>query len=201
MTNGNAMSAYCPHAATFLLMFAVLPVWIFAGLADYFCHRASGIETTSGTKESLLHLLQFSIIGLPVMMVLFLEVNAGVFAVAGFCILLHHAVAYWDVSYANDTRNVSPLEQMVHSFLEIVPIAAFFLLAVLYWPQVVALFGVGHDKARFILTLKGVPLPPPYILVALGAAAVLNAGPYLEELARCQRKAKLHSRAAGNSRG
>jgi hypothetical protein len=43
-----------------LLMYFVLPVWLAAGFADYLCHRASHIERTSGWKESLLHLLQFS---------------------------------------------------------------------------------------------------------------------------------------------
>jgi hypothetical protein len=40
-------------------MYFVLPVWLAAGFADYLCHRAASIETRSGWKESLLHLLQF----------------------------------------------------------------------------------------------------------------------------------------------
>jgi hypothetical protein len=42
-----------------VLMYFVLPLWLAAGFADYLCHRAAHIKTTSGAKESLLHLLQF----------------------------------------------------------------------------------------------------------------------------------------------
>jgi CubicO group peptidase (beta-lactamase class C family) len=38
-----------------------------AGLADYLCHRAAHIEATSGYKESLLHLLQFAEVGVPIL--------------------------------------------------------------------------------------------------------------------------------------
>jgi hypothetical protein len=35
-------------AAQAVLMYFVLPVWLAAGFADYLCHRATCIETTSG---------------------------------------------------------------------------------------------------------------------------------------------------------
>jgi hypothetical protein len=54
-----------PSAAQNVLMHFVLPVWLAAGLADYLCHRAASIESTSGRKESLLHLLQFDEMGIP----------------------------------------------------------------------------------------------------------------------------------------
>jgi hypothetical protein len=38
------------------LMNVVLPVWLAAGIADWLCHRASSIETTTGPKESVIHL-------------------------------------------------------------------------------------------------------------------------------------------------
>src|SRR5690349_23947212 len=34
-----------------VLMYFVLPLWLVAGFADYLCHRAAHIETTSGAKE------------------------------------------------------------------------------------------------------------------------------------------------------
>jgi hypothetical protein len=46
-------------AAQTVLMYFVLPVWLAAGFADYLCHRAASIETRSGWRETLLHLLQF----------------------------------------------------------------------------------------------------------------------------------------------
>ena len=168
-----------------LLGFVVLPLWVAAGFADYACHRAARIQINSGTPESLLHLVQFSLIGLPVMLALFLRANAGFFLFALFCILLHHVVAYIDVRYADTTRDIAPAEQMVHSFLELLPIAAFLLLAVAEWSQLLALFGLGPETRRFA--------PEPRLLSAAYAAAILAAAflfnliPYLEELMRCLR--------------
>jgi hypothetical protein len=58
------------------LLYFVLPLWLAAGLADYLCHRASHIEKTSGYKESLLHLLMFAEIAVPLLAALFFEINA-----------------------------------------------------------------------------------------------------------------------------
>ena len=63
------------------------------------------------------------------MAALFLAVKAGLLLAFILFILLHHAVAFADVRYANHMRVVTPVEQMVHSFLEILPITAFLLIA------------------------------------------------------------------------
>jgi hypothetical protein len=167
-------------------MLVVFPAWLLAGLGDYLCHRASRISETSGTRESVLHLLQFSLVGIPVVLTLFLQVNAGLFLVLIFFLVLHHAVAFIDVRYANSTRKVVPIEQMLHSVLEIVPICAFLLVSIIYWPQMMALFGLGDEAARF--WPEAGALPGPYIMAALIAAFVLNGVPYLEELVRCLRR-------------
>ena len=49
-----------------ILMYFILPLWLAAGFSDYLCHRAAQIEKTSGWKESLLHLLQFGEMAIPV---------------------------------------------------------------------------------------------------------------------------------------
>ncbi|MDB6111900.1 MAG: diguanylate cyclase [Pedosphaera sp.] len=182
MFNANDVS----QAAGIFLLCGVIPVWIVAGLADYFCHRYSRISETSGTRESALHLVQFCLIGLPIVSALFLQINAGIFLLAAICILLHHAVAYVDVAYANHTRKVTPVEQMVHSFLEILPIVAFLLAGILYWPQLLSLLGLGSQTAHFRPEPR--VLPPTWIACVLGAAFFLNALPYMEELLRCTRR-------------
>jgi hypothetical protein len=182
-----AMTDAYARAAADILMFAVVPVWLLAGLTDYFCHRYSHIERTSGPRESALHLIQLALVGLPVTLTLFLEVDAALFAIWIGCLALHHVVAFVDVRYANHTRVVTPFEQMVHSFLELTPIMAFILLAVLFWPQLVALFGQGPSPPVWTLTLKSHPLPALYSLSVLAGAALLNVFPYLEELIRTLR--------------
>jgi hypothetical protein len=64
-----------------VLMYFVLPLWLAVGFADYLCHRASHIESTSGPKESLLHLLQLSEMAIPTLAAIFLEINALTIAV------------------------------------------------------------------------------------------------------------------------
>jgi hypothetical protein len=176
-----------PSIPYLLLGFLVLPLWVAAGFADYWCHRAAEISENSGTMESVLHLVQFSLVGLPVTLALFIRPNAGFFLLTVVCILLHHLVAYIDVRYADATRKVEPREQMVHSFLEILPITACLLLAVAEWPQLVSLFGLGGEQPLFGLQPRVISLP--YTMAAFSAAVLFNLLPYLEELWRCLRSA------------
>jgi hypothetical protein len=147
-----------------VLMYFVLPLWLAAGFADWLCHRASNIATTSGAKESLIHLLMFAEMGIPITAAIVLEINALVIAVMIVAFLLHEATALWDVSYATEKRVVTPIEQHVHSFLEILPLMGLVLVVVLHWGQFVALFGLGTEAARFDISLKQPPLPWGYIL-------------------------------------
>lgn len=175
------------HPTTIILMYFVLPLWLAAGFADWLCHRATSIETTSGLKESGLHLLQFGEIGLAMLAGIFLEINAGVIAFMILVFLLHEATAWWDVSYSVELRNVSPAEQHVHSFLEMLPLLALVCIVDLHWDQFQALLGLGEHGAEFALAWKEVPLPPSYVL-GLGACVVVFVlGPFAEEFLRCMR--------------
>ena len=123
-TEHAADNVECVSAPYLLSGFFVLPLWIAVGFADYLCHRAAKISENSGTPESILHLVQFFLVGLPTILALFFRGNAGFFLLAALCILLHHLTAYIDVRYADATRKVQPWEQMVHSFLKILPSTA-----------------------------------------------------------------------------
>lgn len=183
------------QGAQILLGFVVIPAWLAAGLCDYFCHRASCIERTSGTRESVLHLIQFGLVGLPIVAALFLKVNAGLLLAFIFFILLHHAVAFADVRYANHARAVTPVEQMVHSFLELLPITAFLLIGALHFGQLASLFGGGGEIAQWAPRIKLHPLPAWYSASVLAGAAILNFLPYVEELVRCMRASSREARA------
>jgi hypothetical protein len=153
-----------------------------AGFADYLCHRATNIAETSGWKESLLHLLQFAEMGLPILAAMFLDINALIIAVMIVCFLLHEATALWDVYYATGRRVVGPIEQHVHSFLEILPLMGLVMVIVLHWDQFIALFGLSPP--RFDLTLKHPPLGVGYIATMLVLVLLFELLPYLEELVR-----------------
>lgn len=167
-----------------ILLYFVLPVWLAAGVADWLCHRASDIAQTTGAKESLLHLLMFAEVGLPLLAALFLEINALVIALMIVCFFAHQATALWDVRYASTARTVSPIEQHVHSFLEMMPLLAIVLVCAMHFDQFLALFGAGNAVARFDVALKPESLPTTYIATLMIAILLLELLPYVEELWR-----------------
>jgi hypothetical protein len=173
-----------------MLMYFILPLWLAAGFADWLCHRHSNIATTSGPKESVLHLLQFVEMGVPVLAALFLEINALIIAIMIVCLILHEATAIWDVHYASATREVTAIEQHVHSFLEMLPLMGLLMIIVLHWQQFLALFGASAEPARFDLVWKSEPLPIGYIAAVLLAVLAFELLPYLEELIRGLRAKK-----------
>lgn len=170
--------------AVLLLMYLILPLWFAAGVADWLCHRASGIERTTGAKESLIHLLMLGEIAVPLLAAVFLEINAGIIALMVAVFFLHEATALWDVSYATTARTVTPIEQHVHSFLEMIPLMGIVSVVALHWGQALALLGLGPEEAGFALSPKTAPLPGAYILSLLAGAAILEVAPYAEELFR-----------------
>jgi hypothetical protein len=176
-----------PSVAQAMLMYFVLPLWLAAGFADYLCHRATSIETTSGPKESLLHLLQFSEMAVPTLAAIFLEINALVILVMIISLILHQLTAMWDVRYAYHRRQVTPIEQHVHSVLEMLPLTALLIVVALHWPQFAALFGAGTESADISLRLKQPPLPWLYVTVMLALVLLFEVLPYGEELMRTLR--------------
>jgi hypothetical protein len=82
-----------PDPTVLILMYFILPVWLLAGFADWLCHRASHIETTTGAKESLIHLLMFAEVGGPLLAAIFLEVNALTIAAMIMTFFIHKATA------------------------------------------------------------------------------------------------------------
>lgn len=171
-------------AAVVLICF-VLPLWLIAGFADWFCHRAADIESTAGAKESVLHLVQFTEMGLPLLAGVFLEINAAVIALMICSFMLHEATALWDVHYAISNRHVGAFEQHVHSFLEMLPLLAIVCVISLYWGQFLALWGLGRESADFGLRFKSDPLPVQFVVGLLSAVVLLEVVPYFEELIRC----------------
>ena len=173
--------------ARLILMYLVFPLWVAAGFADWACHRRTGIAYTSGLKENLLHLLMAAQIGSGLAAVALLEINAAVLLLVLLLFITHQLTVYWDLHYSTMLRDVGPFEQMVHSFLEILPLLALALLCVIAWPQAQALVGRGEAPAEWTLQLKQEPLPPRYLLAALAALLAFNVLPLLQETWSCVR--------------
>jgi hypothetical protein len=173
-----------------MLMYFILPIWLIGGVADYLCHRRSDIEHTSGWPESLLHLVQLTEMGIPILILMFFEVNALIIAVMIVFVVLHEATAWWDVAYSHSRREITPTEQHVHSFLEMLPLMGLLMVIVLNWGQFLALFGLGSEVARFEIALRKDPLPFWYIVTSLTAVVLLSWLPFGEEFVRCLRAAR-----------
>lgn len=171
------------------LLFFILPLWMLAGLTDYVLHKRTRIEETAGIKESVLHALQLGEAGFPVLLALLLEINALIILFMLVGLVLHEVTALLDVSYASSRRYVSPLEQHVHSFMEVLPLMAVSFITVMYWNQFAALFGFGPETPRFDLHPKSHPISPVYLAVLLLCIACFIVLPYTEELWRCFRAA------------
>jgi hypothetical protein len=134
-----------------MLGFGLLPLWLAAGGADWLCHRRTLIERTSGPRESLFHLVLFLEIAVPVVMALWLEINALMLALMAAAVLAHMVTSWWDTAFAQPRRHIAPIEQQVHSWLEMLPLFALLLIALLHAPQ------IADPEWRLTARLQPVP--------------------------------------------
>jgi hypothetical protein len=174
-----------PEPAALVLMFVVYPVWVAAGLADWYCHRRTFIAQTSGLKENMFHWVMFAEIGVGMAAVVLLEVNAAVLLLVFSVFVVHQITVYQDLDYSTLLRDVGPFEQMVHSFLELLPLLSLALLAMIAWPQAQALVGFGQESADWTLRRKSEPLPDEYLAVALLMSLLFNVIPLVQETWAC----------------
>ncbi|MFF4399010.1 diguanylate cyclase [Streptomyces sp. NPDC001480] len=179
-------------ATTRYLLYGLLPGWFVPGLADWVMHRRTRIEDTAGTKESLIHSLMMAEVGLPIALTLRYEVNPLLLSVQLGAAAVHEATALWDVRTAVDSdREVKPVEQHIHSFLESLPFAGLSALMCLHADQLRSLLRGGRgDPDAWRLVRRRRPLSPGYLAAvgaAIGACVLL---PYGEELLRCRRAAR-----------
>jgi hypothetical protein len=180
------------ETAEMILMVAVIPLWLASGLADWWCHRRTRIERTSGLPENVFHWLLLAEGGLALLAVALLEVNAAVMLLVLAAFLAHEASTYLELRYTVPLREVGPFEQMVHSYMEILPLAILALLAMVRWDQVEALIGGG--PLDLSLRSKLDPWPPEYLFALGMGALVLNLMPLAEESVRCVRDRGLRLR-------
>lgn len=171
-----------------LLTRALLPLWLATGLADWACHRVQRIEATAGWRESLLHLLMLAEIGVGLMAVLWLEINAGVLALALAACVAHELTTWCDLAYAERRRRIPPFEQWVHSLQLTLPWAGWAALMLIHHQQGAALLGLGAAP-DWALRLKAQPLPAGFVVAVLAAGALFNALPLVEEAVRGARAA------------
>lgn len=158
-----------------LLWWGMYPAWLLAGAGDYLCHRRTDIEHTSGSVESWFHLLQFLTLLVAIAAGALLEPNALVFAVMVVAVLAHSVLAHLDVSYTDGQRYISPVEQLIHGFMDVLPLVAVAIFGVLHWSEI----GAGLTGASFSLVRLGESR-----VWLLASFLVLAGVPIMEELVR-----------------
>jgi hypothetical protein len=172
-------------AARRYLMYVVMPVWAVSGFLDWLWHRQTKIETTSGVKESIMHLVMMAEAGAPILTGMFLEINAGALALMGAGWLLHELTVAWDVKYTSSRRPIFPREQHTHSYMQTIPFGIVVTLGCLYPEQCKSLFGVGKEKPDFKLRLRKPPVPLRDFAAIVAGMGIVSGLPHLEELWRC----------------
>lgn len=168
---------------TDLLMYLVLPLWVLAGLADCWFHRRTAIESTTGVRESVFHLTMFFQMSMGALAALLLEINLAVLVFLGMLFLLHELTTWLELRWVRGKRDLLAGEQMVHSFLELLPLFAVLGLVALHAEA----FGRWNHLDEWRLGWKEAPLPRGYLLAAGGAVLALNLLPLLVEFHRCLR--------------
>jgi hypothetical protein len=175
------------QASQTFLTCVLLPLWLVPGFGDYWCHRAAKIERTSGTHESITHMLMISSTGVGIGVGLVCEVNELALAIMIASAVAHEAIVLWDVGYATTVRPPSATEQHMHSFLEVLPFSALAFTMCLNPAAVANLAGRGTRPRHFRFEAKRQRARPLSIAAISLAAIALLFVPYTEELIRCFR--------------
>jgi len=176
-----------------LILYGMLPLWGIAGLVDWYCHRSTNIETTSGWRESLIHSAMGLQVGIPILLGLVFKINVMILLICLFAWALHEIVAHWDVHYSAPKRHISIWETHAHNYLATLPLYLIMLIGVINWDVVIKL--VTFDWAG---EFGFEPIQNPhggsnYLRGYLSFMAFVCVFPYLEENIRCIRTALRNS--------
>jgi hypothetical protein len=120
------------------VIWVLYPAWLLAGAGDYFAHRRTDIAHTSRSTESWLHLAQLTCIAAAFIAAVLFEITLVLWIWMIAAVLLHSVLAFIDVSYTDGRRYISPFEQHVHGYMDVIPLVAVALLGVASWPQIAA---------------------------------------------------------------
>ncbi len=145
--------------------------WLAAGSLDFIQHRRTDLAHTSGLAESHWHAVQIGLLGGGVLAWLALAPGLGLMAALSLLAAAHALAGYLDTRTAFGRRTIPPLEQHVHSILDMAP-----------W---IALAGVviaqGGQAREAGWPLAWAPAPPVLWLALLLPALLLCVLPWLGE--------------------
>ena len=159
-----------------LLMYVVLPLWLLGGVADWWCHRRSFTGAGRGRRALAFHLTLFAQVGLGGLVAMWLEINIAVLMLLLGLFLLHEVTTWMELRWQaghRETRGGG--QQMVHSFLELLPLFAWLLL-LMGLQRTMGGAGAWSAPDEWQFRWKDDPLPLGYVLVAMAVFAGFNFG-------------------------
>lgn len=185
------------EALVMIILYFLLPLWGIAGYVDWYCHKSSKIEETSGLQESLMHSLMGVQVGIPIFLCLFFQVNALILLMCAVGLILHEVVAHQDVKTAAPQRHISILEVHAHNYLATIPLFTLLIVLAINWELVGMLlrldFAAEHQFA--LIPTSNPPGGRNYVayygLFLLTTCII----PYCEEIVRCLRYRSLRRSA------
>lgn len=156
-----------------VLIYSGYLLWLLAGAGDFLCHRRTDLPHTSGLGESRMHLLQLAVIGSGLALWLALAPSLSLLAMELLVVIVHALFGYLDTRQAFGRRVISPIEQHVHSILDMAPIIAFGILLGADWS--------AAWQRGWSLAIRQPPFPPAVWMLVLMPALLLCVLPALLE--------------------
>jgi hypothetical protein len=170
-----------------LLVYVLYPLWLAAGAVDYVCHRRTNIAETAGVVESSLHVAQFITMVILFVCAVIFEPTLAVITILAAVAILHLVLSYVDVVYTERKRYISPLEQHAHAFMDVLPIVAVCLLAIL---------GLSAQQSEPGAAFRAQSASAVQLALLIGSFLVFAGGPVIEEFVRTASRAPRTQRAA-----
>jgi hypothetical protein len=178
--------------ATLRFVYAGYLAWLAAGCADFACHRLSRLPETSGFRECGLHVLQIVIVGAGVSLFLLMEPERGLLVAIAALAIVHAVFGYMDTRSAYGLRPITPVEQHLHSILDMAPWIALGMLAMIVESR--------DASTGWYLRPRDTPFPLQTWVSVLVPAFALVLLPVIAEWMACWRaKTRMKRRRHGNA--
>ena len=127
-----------------------------------------------------MHVAGYVLTAVPVLLGLYFEIDALVLVLMTVCVVVHLGLGWVDTAYTQPRRVIGAVEQAVHPFLELLPVFALAVVAVLY--------ADAWRLSEWTLRWRTAPLPGG-VVAGVTLALVPGLALTVEELVRCWRKA------------
>ncbi|MBQ71001.1 MAG: diguanylate cyclase [Euryarchaeota archaeon] len=178
-----------------VILYVLLPLWGLAGMLDWWCHRKTEIEKTSGLKEAYIHCLMGVQICIPLVLSLLFEVNVLIMLMCFAALIAHEVVAHYDVHFATGKREISIWEVHAHNYLATLPFFLLLLIIVRKWDVFLDTATLNWGGG-FSIEWRQEPLGSSgnYATSYMVIMAIFVVFPYMQEWWRCYSYEKKHGK-------